>query len=161
MSFLPTPLHPLVVHLPIALTVLVPLFAIGALVAIRRGAKVRSAWGLSFGLLAMLLGSAWMALQTGEREEDAVERVVSERAIHTHEEAAELFLVATGVVVAIAAAGFLGGTTGRVARGAAAVGTIALVGAGWNVGHSGGRLVYAEGAAQAYVNPAPGVVSER
>ena len=31
MFTLPSPLHPLMVHVPIALTVLVPLFAIGAL----------------------------------------------------------------------------------------------------------------------------------
>jgi uncharacterized membrane protein len=36
MNVLPTPLHPLIVHLPIAMTVLLPLFGLGALIAIRR-----------------------------------------------------------------------------------------------------------------------------
>lgn len=151
MQVLPSPLHPLIVHMPIALTVLVPLFAIGALWAIRRGVRFRSAWGLAVGMLALLLGSGWVALQTGEREEDKVERVVAESAIHEHEEAAELFLAATSVVLVIAAAGFLTGRAGSIARGIATVGTIALVAAGYNVGHSGGELVYREGAAQAYV----------
>jgi hypothetical protein len=37
-SLVADPLRPAVVHLPIALTLLVPVFAVGALWAIRRGA---------------------------------------------------------------------------------------------------------------------------
>ena len=154
MSFLPSPLHPLIVHMPIALTVLVPLFAFGALVMIKRGARPRRAWGLATGMLAALMLSAWVALQTGEREEEKVESVVAEAAIHTHEEAAELFLLTTGVVLVLAGAGFLKGRPGAVMRGVAAVGTVALVGAGWNVGSSGGKLVYREGAGAAYATTA-------
>lgn len=153
---LPSPLHPLVVHMPIALTLLVPLFAVGALWAIRRGARPQRAWGLATAMLGALLVSGWVALQTGEREEDKVERVVSENAIHSHEEAAEAFLLATGAVLVLAAAGFLRGRPGSVMRGVATVGTLALVGAGWKVGHSGGQLVYSEGAGMAYAGPSAG-----
>lgn len=154
MSFLPSPLHPLIVHMPIALTILVPLFAFGALVMIKRGARPQRAWGLAVAMLAALWVSGWVALQTGEREEEKVERVVAEGAIHTHEEAAELFLMTAGVVLVLAAAGFLKGRPGSVMRGVAAVGTVALIGAGYNVGTSGGKLVYREGAASAYATAA-------
>lgn len=158
MPTLPSPLHPLIVHMPIALTVLVPLFAIGALWAIRRGARVRLAWGIATGMLALLLTSGWVALQTGQGEEEKVERFVSEQGLEQHEEAAEGFLVATGIVLLLASGGFLRGRAGTLARGVATVGTFALVGAGYNVGHTGGALVYREGAAAAYAAPATGRV---
>jgi len=43
---LPNPLHPAVVHFPIVLALLLPIFAIGALWTIRRGARPRRAWGI-------------------------------------------------------------------------------------------------------------------
>ncbi len=151
MDFLPTPLHPLLVHLPIALTVLVPLFALGALVAIRRGASMRYSWGIAVALLALTLGSGLVAKETGEDEEDTVEKIVAESAIHTHEEAAERFILVTGIVLAIAAVGFVPGRVGSGARLVATAGTLAVLGFGYNVGHTGGQLVYREGAASAYV----------
>ncbi|HEX6942959.1 MAG TPA: hypothetical protein VF128_08515 [Gemmatimonadaceae bacterium] len=39
MSLIPNPLHPAVVHLPVAIAVLVPIVAVAALVFIRRGAR--------------------------------------------------------------------------------------------------------------------------
>ena len=150
MFSLPSPLHPLMVHLPIALTVLVPLFAGGALWAIRKGVGFKRAWGFAVAMLTLLLMSGWLALQTGEREEERVEDVVAESAIEQHEEAAEGFLVATAAVLIIASAGFLRGRPGSIARGVATLGTLTLVGAGYNVGRSGGNLVYREGAGMAY-----------
>jgi hypothetical protein len=146
--------------MPIALTVLAPLVAIGALWAIRRGAQFRRAWGFAVGMLAMLIASGWVAQQTGEREEEKVERVVSENAIERHEEAADGFLVAAGIVLLLSAAGLVRGKTGTIARGVATVGTVALIGAGYNVGRSGGELVYREGAAGAYMQVGPGVTTE-
>ena len=151
MLTLPSPLHPLFVHLPIALTLLLPVFAIGAIIAIRRGAPARRAWGITVALLGLLTVSGWLALKTGEREEEFVEDVVAESAIEGHEEAAEAFLLGSAVVLLLGAAGLLNGRPGSVARGFATAGTIALVGAGWQVGHSGGTLAYREGAATAYV----------
>lgn len=150
MSILPTPLHPLIVHLPIALTILTPIFAMGALWAVRRGARVRPVWGVATAMLLLLFASGWVALQTGENEEERVEKVVGESALEGHEEAAELFLWSAGLVVLLSSAGFLRGRAGGIARIVATVGTLALVGAGYNVGHSGGGLVYGQNAGSAY-----------
>lgn len=152
-NLLPTPLHPAVVHLPIALTVLVPAFAIGALIAIRRGARPVRAWGITTALLALLSVSAWASLQTGEQQEDRVERIVPDAAMETHEESAELFLSLSLVVLGIAGVGLVRGRVGTVARAGAVVGTLVLVVAGYRVGHSGGSLVYEHGAASAYTVP--------
>lgn len=153
-NLVPNPLHPAVVHLPIALTVLVPAFAVGALVAIRRGARPVRAWGITTALLATLSLSAWVSLETGADQEDRVERVVTEQAIHSHEEAAEAFLALSLLVLVIAGAGLLSGRIGTGARLAATVGTLALLVAGYRVGHSGGALVYQHGAASAYTSSA-------
>ena len=160
MLTLPSPLHPLVVHMPIALTILVPVFAIGALWAIRRGAHIQRAWGIAAAMLTLLLASGWVALQTGQGEEEKVEKVVSESAIEQHEESAEAFLVATGVVLLLAGAGLVRGRVGSVARAVATAGTFALIGAGYNVGHSGGTLVYREGAGRAYTSSASSAAAE-
>ena len=150
MDFLPTPLHPLIVHLPIAMTVLLPLFGLGALIAIRRGSRVLPVWALATAMIALTLGSGLLAKETGEDEEDAVEKVVAEEAIGPHEDAADAFIWATGVVLAIAAVGFVGGGVGSAARVVAAGGTLAVLGFGYKVGHTGGQLVYRDGAAAAY-----------
>lgn len=147
---IPEPLHPAVVHFPIVLGVLAPFFAVGALWAIRRGAAARKAWGVATAILAALTLSSWVAVETGEQQEDRVERVVAHAPFERHEEAAESFLMMTGAVLAVAALGFLGGRAGRVARGVAAAGSLVLVGAGVRVGHSGGELVYRHGAAAVY-----------
>ena len=155
-NLLPTPLHPAVVHLPIALTLLVPVFAVGALIAIKRGAKVLRAWSIAAAMLGALSLSAWVSLETGEDQEEKVEAVVPEQAFETHEEAAQTFFVFSLVVLGIAGVGLVGGTIGTAARYTAALGTLGLVVAGYNVGHSGGNLVYKYGAASAYTQPANG-----
>ena len=148
------PLHPLVVHFPIVLSVLLPISALVALWAIRRGTTARWAWALPVAVAAALTLSAWIATETGEQEEDRVERVVAERVIHGHEEAAERFLVLSGVLLLVAAVGLVPRTVGEAARILTAVGAVGLLAAGVQVGHSGGELVYRHGAASAYTDGA-------
>lgn len=159
-SLLPTPLHPAVVHLPIALTVLLPLFALGAIVAVRRGARPRTAWGITVAIASALTLSTWLAVESGEAQGERVERVVSEAPLESHEEAAEAFLMLSLGMTALAFAGLARGKVGGVARVVGLVGAVGLAGAGWNVGHSGGQLVYRYGAANAYTTNAPAVASE-
>jgi uncharacterized membrane protein len=150
----PDPLHPAVVHFPIVLAVLAPFFAAGTLWAIRKGARPRRAWSLTFAALGALVASSWVATETGEQQEERVEEVVSEQPLESHEEAAQLFLLTAAGVLGVAAIGFAGGRVGQIARIAGTAGSLALVGMGWNVGHSGGALVYQHGAASAYTGGA-------
>jgi hypothetical protein len=76
--------------------------------------------------------------------------VVAESSLHRHEEDAERFLLLSGVLLVITAAGLVGGVPGRAARLGATVGALGLVALGAQVGHSGGNLVYRDGAASAY-----------
>ena len=147
------PLHPLVVHFPIVLSILLPISVLVVLWTIRKGATPRKAWAVPLAMAAALTLSAFVATETGENEEDRVEEVVARRAIHGHEEAAERFLMLSGVLLVVAAGGLLPRTAGRAARLVTAAGALGLVAAGVQVGHSGGTLVYREGAASAYVDP--------
>lgn len=151
---LPDPLHPAVVHFPIVFAVLLPLVVLGALWAIRRGVRAPVAWAFPLAFTAALLVSSFAAVRTGEAEEDRVESVVGEAALHEHEEAGERFLVLTGVLLGIASFGLMRGHVGAAARLLTTAGSIAVLGAGLLVGRAGGELVYEHGAASAYTQPA-------
>ena len=58
---LPDPLHPAVVHFPIALAALIPLFAALTLLAIRMGRTSPHTWAVVVLMQALLVGSAWLA----------------------------------------------------------------------------------------------------
>jgi len=150
------PLHPVVVHFPVVFAVLAPIVAIGALVAIKRGSRPLLAWGITAALVAALAGSSWLALETGEDQEDKVEAVVPEAAFETHEESAERFFSLSLVLLGVTAAGFLPRRAGTAARIVATAGTLVMVVAGYQVGHSGGSLVYEHNAGSAYATGAAG-----
>jgi hypothetical protein len=152
-------LHALIVHMPIALAVLVPIFAVLGLWLGRRLLKPHVAWALPVGMLALLLVSSFVAEKTGEQQEDRVEKVVPEAAFEKHEEAAELFLVVTGAVLVLAAGGLMSNSLGKTMRVVGTVGTLAGLAAGWNVGHSGGQLVYQYNAGAAYSTGAAGAAA--
>jgi hypothetical protein len=158
---MPEPLHPAVVHFPIALAVLVPGLAIAALVAIRAGWLPARSWIAVVLLQGLLVGSAWLAIETGEDQEERVERVVAERHIESHEAAAERFLSAAAAAWVVSAAGMLRGRAGALGRLASVAATAGVLAAGVAVGRSGGELVYTHGAASAYTGKASLAKQER
>jgi uncharacterized membrane protein len=150
-ALMPNPLHPAVVHFPLVLAVLFPFVAAVALYASRRPGAGRGAW-LALGAMALLLvGSAWLSIETGQQQEDVVERVVSEGLVSGHEEAAEGLLIGSVVLLGVVLAGFARGKAGSAMRWASLVGGVAVLGLAFRVGASGGALVYEHGAASAYV----------
>ena len=97
------PLHPALVHLPLALAFVMPILAIGfAWASWTERIRPRS-WIAIVALQAVLLAAGLVAMNTGEREEDRVERVVPEAALEQHEEYASQFVWATGVTLVLAA----------------------------------------------------------
>ena len=149
-NVLPDPIHPAIVHLPIALTLLLPIVILGAWLLVRRGVSIRTAWVGVVAGAALLAGSAWVAIETGEQQEERVENVVSHGALESHEERASLFLGLAAGTLVLSLAGLARDRIGRWGRIATTVSALALLPAGWLVGHSGGELVYRHGAAQAY-----------
>ncbi len=145
MITLPQPLHPAMVHFPIALILLGALCAVTAAFVRRWNLPLFAAVLLSFGALGAIAAG-----QTGEREEDAAEHAAGGKALlKQHETWADrtcsLALVSAGLAIAAVAAA----RWSRTARGLGAVAAIVALGAGWCViqtGHAGGQLVYGHGA---------------
>lgn len=156
---MPYPLHPAVVHFPIVLAVLLPFIAAAGFLVARGSERPRTPW-IAVVVFAVLLPlSAWVSLYTGQQQEDVVEAVVSEGYIHGHEEAAEGFLAGSAVLAVIVLAGLLPGAAGRGARMVSIPAALVVLALVYRVGASGGELVYAHGAASAYVDPTPGAAA--
>lgn len=152
---LPDPLHPAIVHLPIALAILLPLCTGCAAVAIHTGLLPRSAW---FGVVLLgfvLVLSSWAALETGEDQEERVERVVAAHFIEEHQDAAKIFTAIGAVLFFVTMAGLVEGKTGDIARGISVLLALGLLAAGVQVGRLGGALVYEHGATLAYARGGP------
>lgn len=158
---IPDPLHPAIVHFPIVLAVLVPFLAAGAFWAIQSEWLPRRSWLGILILQVALVGTVWIATETGEHEEDRVERVVAERHIEEHEEASERFLALAALVLPLAAAGMLAGRVGAINRALTIAFSLVALAAAGAAGHSGGELVYRHGAAMAYAQPGPGEAASR
>lgn len=147
-----TLMHPKIVHLPIALAVLMPLLSLGLLVAWWRDWLPKKAWLIAAIFQGVLVVSSFAALQTGEADEEAVEAVVAENHIETHEEAAELFTWAAGLALILfgAAAVSRGARTGLGFGALSVAASVVVFGLGYRVGDAGGSLVYDHGAASAF-----------
>lgn len=141
---IPDPLHPAVVHFPIVLMCFLPILAAGSLWAIRRGARPWVAWSVPVAGAVLLVLSAAAALKSGQTEEDRVDGRVPESLVESHEEAAEQFLAGSGLVLIVMAIGLAGNRVGRAARLLGTAGAVALMVAGYRVGHTGGRIVYGD-----------------
>ena len=149
-----TLLHPKIVHLPIALAVLMPLLTTGLLLAWWRDWLPGRTWWVAVAFQVVLVVSGFAAMQTGEIDEEPVERVVAETHIEAHEEAAERFVwLSVGVLLLFGAAGVP--RNRKLAIGlatAALVGSWIVLAAGYQTGQAGGDLVYKHGAAAAFAN---------
>jgi len=155
------PLHPKLVHLPIALAMLMPLVAAALLAAWRTQWLPRRVWVVAVALQAVLVISGVVAIRTGDGEAEKVEDVVGGAAIEVHEEAAEAFVWTAAGLLALALGAYFVPDERNAHRLAAATiaGTLVVLFLGYRTGDAGGRLVYQRGAASVYAtgaNPSPG-----
>ncbi len=150
---LPDPLHPIVVHFPVVLSILLPIVTVVSLWSIRRGAPAMRAWSVALAFSAALTLSAWVAVETGEQQEERVEDVVGEARLDAHADAGQALLYASIGVLAVLSLGLMSGDKGRIARYVGAVGTLTVAAAAFKVGMTGGDLVYKYDAASAYASP--------
>lgn len=144
--------HPKIVHLPIALAILLPLVSGGLLVSWLVNALPQRTLWVAVVLQALLVGSSFLAVETGEEEEERVEEVVSHDALHHHEEAAEVFAWTTLLPLPflLFAAVTRREQWGRAAAGVGVVSTLVVTGLGIRTGQAGGELVYVHNAGAAY-----------
>ena len=153
-----TPLHPLLVHFPIVLTFCLPVLLFIFWIAERKGWVSQKIWWIAFTLSLANPLTSFLALRTGEQDEDLVEKFVSENLIEAHEEWGELVLwMGIGVCALLLAQvlfkrfNFLKLLTLLFA--------LAAVFPMIQAGHTGGELVYKHGAAQAHIQRAAATLS--
>ena len=151
---LPNPLHPAIVHFPLVLAFILPISAFVAIWTIRKGTRATRAWIVPLAIAAGLSFTSWVAVETGEDQDERVEQVLQDAPLDAHEDAAETFLTGSLVLLLVTAAGLARGRIGKFSRIAAGVAAIALIAGAGYVGHTGGQLVYKYGAASAYTTPA-------
>ena len=147
------PLHPPFVHLPLALSMILPLLGVTLTFSWWRGWLPRRVWLIVAILHAALTVSAFAAMQTGETDERIAQQAVSKDAIHEHEEAAELFLWSTVVALFLALIAAVAEEE-KVALRSAVGATLVTIGSLYlaiETGDLGGKLVYQNGAARAFI----------
>lgn len=143
-------LHPAIVHLPLGLSLVLPFVA--AFAAWRLWKGERPATFLVLLLAVLLFGGNIAARQTGEGDEELVEKVVAHEVIEHHEEAADAFGMTVIVVLLLSIGTVALGARPKARYVAAAVVVVSLFTAtsGLKTGHDGGEIVYEHGGASAH-----------
>ena len=136
------PLHPLIVHTPVAMLIVSALFEL-----VGRATDVAWWRKAAFAMLIVGVLGAAAAVRTGEEAGEAAEKHgVPEQAVDAHEEMAVVTLwVGVAAVLARAVAGRMGPLRGGVAGLALVLHLAAAVTVGIT-GYRGGRLVFEHGA---------------
>lgn len=162
---MPDLLHPLIVHLPLGLSILLPLLLLVMAWLQAKGRLDRSAWVIAVLVQALLTLGAFAALRTGDAEEERVEEAfnaAARKALHQHEEAAEVFTWATAALLVLTATTLLPLGAGLrralpfVLLGLSVV-TLALA---LRTGKAGGALVYEHQAAAARAGLVPAAAGQ-
>ncbi len=145
------PLHPMIVHFPVALTFILPILIIVFAYMIKNNKMIPKGWLVIVGLQLMVVVTGYVSLETGETEEHTVEKVVSKDLIHEHEEAAEIFVGSTVLALVLSIGVFFIRKEFQfpIKMGISIVGLISCFLA-YKTGSLGGELVYKHGAASAY-----------
>ena len=150
------PVHPLIVHIPIVISFILPVLIIVFALMIKKNKMSANSWLVIIGLQLTVVAGGYISLETGETEEHNVKHVVSKKLIHEHEEAAEVF-VGVSVLALVLSIGSLFLRKEIAFPVKLTVSFIALV-AGYlafQTGELGGELVYKHGAANAYITDEP------
>ncbi len=144
------PLHPLVVHFPIVLGILLPFVGFIFWWGIKKEVVPQKVWVLVTAFALAYSVAAIVAVELGENDEERVEKVVSERVIEEHEEAGEMIPWVSGSLFLVSLGGYLRKKSDHLRLALAIISLIAIIPLA-NTGHTGGELVYKHGAAIAHL----------
>lgn len=155
------PFHPQIVHLPLALSVILPFLAFAVTVCIRKQKFSSHVWILVACLQVLTTASGYLAMETGEEDERAVSNLIGKPLVHEHEEKAEMFVAFSVAASVVAIATVVVKTSAQfylmLVTVALMLGQSAL---GWRTGRSGGELIYVHKAANAHTVSVPAAVIE-
>lgn len=144
------PLHPALAHLPLGLSLVLPLIA--AFAAWRLWKGERPATFLVLLLSAILVGGVFATRETGEEDADLVKKVVPKGTIGPHADAADFFTGGAVLVLVLAIATVALGARKQARYAAAALVVVTLwhAAVGVRTGHLGGEIVYENNGASAH-----------
>lgn len=146
-----SPLHPALVHLPLGIAMIMPFLTGFVYYFIKKGKLPDNAWVITVFLQLFLVIGAFASLQSGERDEEFVEKVLSEELIEQHEDIGKIFMAISAITMIILAAGLMKSTPIPLLRIIGIAATLAVLGTGMYTGKLGGELVYAQGGARAFI----------
>jgi len=145
------PLHPFLAHIPLVLALFMPVILFSLVILIAKGKLSEKGWWVGVITQSCLVVFAYIALSSGEGEEDLVAQFVSKRFIGQHENMAEVFsglsVILLGVMIVI---NYVKENLAKKLRVLAAVFSFIPLGVGLYVGMLGGEIAYAHGGAEAY-----------
>jgi len=144
------PLHPMVVHFPITLAVLIPLAMIAVIAASKKITNQRAVWAVIFGFCVLLTVSSFVSMKLGETEEEKVEKVVSEQIVENHAEWGEAFAWTT--LLPLLFTGLMLKKKHPLLKYLAAASGLAVLALGVVTGHEGAELVYKHNAGKVYLS---------
>ena len=138
-----------------ALAMLMPLVSTGPLIAWITGFFQRRTLWIAVVLQVLLAGSGYLALESGEAEEERVEHVIHHDALEHHEEAAETY--AWLMLLPLPFLGFAVFARredhAKRSAGAGVLATAVVAILGFRTGSAGGELVYVHNAPSTEHNP--------
>jgi uncharacterized membrane protein len=146
------PLHPMLVHLPLALTFVLPFLIIIFAFLIKTQKMTPKGWLIIIGLQLTVVLTGYISLETGENEVQAVAKVLDKKLIDAHEEAAKIF-IGSAVLALVLSIGvyFISKEYALAVRMIVAIVTLISCFLAYRTGLLGGELVYKHGAANAYI----------
>jgi uncharacterized membrane protein len=146
------PLHPMLVHLPLALTFVLPFLIVIFAFLIKMNKMTPKGWLIIIGLQLTVVLTGYISLETGKNEEQAVSKVLDRKLIHAHEEAAKIFVGST-VLALVLSIGvyFISKEYCLPVRMIIALVTLTSCFLAYRTALQGGELVYVHGAANAYI----------
>lgn len=150
------PLHPLAVHFPVVLSVLIPLLFVFFVMFSKSSQRevTRKFLILIAFLAALFFLTSLMSTELAEVDEGIVKRVVSHSAIHHHEEWGEKVPWLSGFLFLLSLLLVKRHTSVPLIR-IFAVGSLVICIYVLYVGHTGAELAYKSGAASAFRVPPP------
>jgi uncharacterized membrane protein len=148
------PNHPQLVHLPLVLSFVMPILSLVFVWFLKTNKMHKNAWIILVGFQICIVATAYISLETGETEEDKVERLVGKKNLHSHEEKAEIF-VATAVLSLslLIVTYFIKAQFQFYAQLLTVLSLVITSITAYGAGQSGFKLVYQFAAASAYTTP--------
>lgn len=145
------PLHPILVHFPIALGLLAPLLIFIIWIGIYKWNWQTTTWSLIPLVYMILFACSLGAVKTGEMDEEKVEAYISHEVIEEHEEIGEKIPWIFAGLWCLSVTPFFIRSRKKMLMTITMVCSVISVAPIIVTGHSGGELVYKYGAARAHI----------